>query len=84
MPKEQTIKPGQLYRNKDTGQAFKVLEVRPELEQVKILYLDNIERERLVDTRGRSEAKLIGTIKRKLAEGCLVQVSDDPYSDLWL
>lgn len=80
---DQEIKPGQLYRETDTEKAFKVLEVRPELEQVKVLYLDDIEGEQYVDTRGRTEFKFVDTIRRKLAEGSLVRLADDPYTPVW-
>lgn len=81
MAVDQDIEPGQLYKDTDTDKSFKVLDVRTEIEQVRVLYLDDINSEQLVDTRGRIEVKLIDTIRRQLAEGRLVRVSDDPYSN---
>lgn len=82
MPIDQEIKSGQLYRETDADRAFKVLEVSPVLEQAKVLYLDEIEEEQVVDTRGRTEFKPLDIIRRKLAEGRLVRVGTDHYSDI--
>lgn len=79
---DQNIEPGQLYREADTERSFKILSVRSELGQARVMYLDDVNRERLVDTRGRTDIKLIDAIKRKLAEGSLVRVSQGPNTNL--
>lgn len=74
---EQEIESGQIYRETNTERSFKVLEVRPELDQARVLYIEEIERERLVDTRGQSEIKFIDVLRRKLANGSLVRMRND-------
>lgn len=78
MSSDTDIEPGQLYRETDTERAFKVLEVSPQMAQAKVMYLDDVGRERYVDTRGRTEFKFIDVIRRRLAEGTLVRITDGP------
>lgn len=81
MPVDQDIEAGQLYRETDTEKAFKIMDVSRSQEQAKVLYLDEIEGEQVVDTRGQSEFKPIDIIRQKLARGDLVRVGSDPYRD---
>lgn len=78
MSSETDIEPGQLYRETDTERAFKVLEVSPQMAQAKVMYLDDVGREQYVDTRGRTEFKFVDVIRRQLAEGTLVRITDGP------
>lgn len=81
MSTDKEIESGQLYRETDTDRAFKIMGVSQVQEQAKVLYLDNIENEQVVDTRGQSEFKPLESIRRKLAQGELVRVGTDPYRD---
>lgn len=81
MPIDQDIEPGELFKETDTDRAFKVMEVSSVSEQAKVLYIDDIEGEQVVDTRGVSEFKPLDVIKRRLAEGSLVRVGADPYRE---
>lgn len=78
MSSDTDIEPGQLYRETDTDRAFKILEVSPQMEQAKVLYLDDVDGERYVDTRGRTEFKFFDVIRRRLAEGSLERVTRGP------
>lgn len=78
MSNETEIEPGQLYRETETERAFKVLEVSPQMEQAKVLYLHDVEGEQYVDTRGRTEFKFLYSIRRGLADGTLVRITDGP------
>lgn len=79
---DQEITAGQVYREPDTEKAFKIMEVSEVQEQAKVLYIDDIEGEQVVDTRGRAKFKPIDVIRRRVAEGSLVRVGTDPYGDL--
>lgn len=78
MSSEVDIEPGQLYKETDTDRAFKVLEVSPQMEQAKVLYLHDVDGEQYVDTRGRTEFKFIYSIRKRLAEGTLVRITGEP------
>lgn len=78
---DQEIEPGQIYRETDTDKAFKIMDVSQVQQQAKILYIDEIEEGQIVDTRGQSEFKPTEIIREKLAQGELVRVGSDPYSD---
>lgn len=78
MASDTDIEPGQLYRETDTDRAFKVLEVSPQMGQAKVMYLDDVDPDRYVDTRGRTEFKFTEVIRRHLAEGSLVRVTPGP------
>lgn len=81
MPIDQEIETGQIYRETDTEKAFKIMDVSEVQKQAKILYIDDIEGEQMVDTRGLSEFKPTEIMREKLAQGELVRVGSDPYRD---
>lgn len=78
---DQEIEPGQVYREPDSDRAFKIMDVSRVQQQAKVLYLDDIEDEQVVDTKGRADFKPIDIIKQRLAEGSLERVGSDPYGD---
>lgn len=79
---DQEIKPGQVYREPDDDRAFKIMDVSEVQEQAKVLYIDDIEGEQVVDTRRKAEFKPIEVIRRRLAEGSLVRVGADHHGGL--
>ncbi|MFB6303063.1 MAG: hypothetical protein ABEH78_09415 [Haloferacaceae archaeon] len=76
---DQEIKPGQVYREPDDDSAFKIMDVSEVMEQAKVLYIDDIDGEEVVDTRKRAEFKPLEVIRRRLAEGSLVRVGTDHH-----
>lgn len=75
---DQEIEPGQLYRETDTDRAFKVMDVSETMDQAKIIYIEGIDDERVVDTRGTAKFKPLDVMRRRLAEGSLVRITDGP------
>jgi hypothetical protein len=79
---DQEIEPGQVYREPDEDRAFKIMAVSDVQKQAKILYIDDLDGEGIIDTRKRAEFKPIEVIRRRLAEGSLVRVGTDEHGGI--